>query len=289
MSILVLTDVQIANEALKRLGLSNGFVTAVDGSDTSKNGKLIYPTFQRTRDAELRSNDWAQVRKRAELTLAQVTLQNCAWTAGSDIVTVPSSAGIVVGWVLGAEAIQGNPPAIPPVGIPQGTTVLSIPAGGTTVQMSANATVNGSGQIVFQVDNETGFWFAYILPDDALRLTDVYAVYPASSYLYPYKTIHTLSYPFVCEDGYIYTDIFTNTGTAIAEYIFEPTADAIPSGMDFIDSLILRIASEICVAVTGNLNLKKDIDAEYIATLQRAFGTSKREEANANLGEPWCR
>ncbi len=289
MSILQLTDVQIANEALKRLGQTSGLVTAVDGTDTSPNGQLIYPTYDRVRDAELRSHNWAPLRKRAELTQAQITLQNCSWTSGSDAIVVSDSTGIVVGWVIGSQLIQGNPPAIPPTGIPQGTTVKAI-TDGTHVQMSANATASGSGQLVFQVDNETGFWFAYTLPDDALRLTDVYAVYPASTYLYPFRTIHTVGYPFIFENPYIYTDIFTESpGSAIAEYIYEPSAGTPPFGMDFVDALSLRLASTLCVPVTQDLNLKKDIDAEYIAVLNRALGTAKREEAQAHLGDPWWR
>lgn len=288
MALTVLTDVQIFNQALLRLGITSGLVTAVDGSDTSKFGKIANPLYQLTRDEELRVNDWAKLRKRVQLTEAYIIDTACSWTAGSDTLSVTTTTGIVAGWVIGSEIIRGNPPATPPAGIPAGTTVKAILTS-TTLQMSAAATANGSGQCVFQVDNETGYWFAYILPDDALRLTDVYAVYPASAYLWPYERRETLSYPFINEAGYIYTNLFTEEGAAIAEYIYEPADGTPPFSSDFAESLILRLAGKLCMPATKDFNLKKDVNAEYVAVMTRAFGTSNRTSQEAHAGEGWWR
>ena len=97
MSILQLTDLQIVTEALKRLGVTTGYPTAVDGSDTSKYGKLVYPTYQLTRDEEVRQERWASVKKRVQLTPAYVYLTGCTWTSGSTTMTVSSTTGIQVG------------------------------------------------------------------------------------------------------------------------------------------------------------------------------------------------
>lgn len=293
MSVKALTDIQIFNEALKRLGLSSGFVTAIDGTDTSKYGTLAYPTYYLTRDAELRSNDWARVRKRVTLSQAYVDDTGCSWTSGSKNVTVTDSSNIKVGWVIGTNLIQGtNPPPQPPTGIVSGATVASI-TDGTTIVMSDNATASGSGEIIFQQNNGTGYLFVYEAPSDELRITDIYAVYPASAYLFPYQIEHTVSYPFRYERDdtgeYIYTDLYVESGSVMAEYIYEPADGTTPFAMDFIDALVYRIASQLCMAITRDAQLKMAIDQEYLALMIRAFGTSNREQQQDNIGEPWCR
>jgi hypothetical protein len=270
MAVLTLSDVQIYNQALNRLGIVTGLATAVDGTDTSKFGKLAYPLYKFTRDEELRGEDWAKIRKRVELTQAQITDTGCSWTSGSDVVVCTDTTNIKVGWVLGSQIIQGQPPATPPVGIPDGTTVASITDGTHLV-------------------NETGYWFAYELPDDALRLTDVYAVYPASAYLYPFQIRQTLSYPFINEGGYIYTDLFTTTGTAIAEYIYEPADGTPPFAADFIEALILHLAAKLALPATQDKQKAAMMVQLYSAQVQKALGTSKMESAQAHIGEAWWR
>jgi len=286
MAILQLTDVQIFNQALNRLGVTTGLVTAVDGTDTSKYGKLAYPLYQLTRDEELRQNDWSSVRKRVQLVEAQVTDTTASWTG--DVVTVADSSKIKVGWFVGKTLIRGVPPVTPPTGIPSGTTVLSI-TDATHIQMSVAATAAGSGTIVFQVDNETGFLFAYEIPADSLRLSDIYAIYPALQYLSTFENRSVASAPYRFESGYVFTDIAPLNGSPVAEYIYEPTAGTPPFASDFAESLILRIAEKLCMSVNREIALKNNINAEYMRVFNRAFGNANMEEENDAVGEPWWR
>ncbi len=291
MSITQLTDVQICKEALKRLGVTTGFPTAVDGTDTSKYGQLVYPTYYLTRDEEVRQDEWLTLRKQAQVTEAQVTDTACSWTNGSTTVTVTDTTNIKVGWVLGTGLIQGNPPALPPAGIPAGATVSSI-TDGTHLVISAAATANGSGQIVFQIDNETGYLFAYEAPSDMLFLIDLYAVYPAAAMLWPFQYRHTLNYPFKYQNGYIFTDIDTSSGNPIADYLAEPsnTTGSTPNlAADFTEALIMRLAGKLALPVTQDLNIKKDVNGEYAAVQVRARGTNAVERKNRKKAEGWWR
>lgn len=289
MSILQLTDIQIFNQALMRNGVTSPLVTAVDGSDTSKYGKLASPLYQLTRDEELRNGDWEQVIKRAQLVQAQVTQTACTWTSGSAIIAMTSNVGIKVGWVLGTGLILGNPPALPPAGIPAGSTVLSVNIDGIHVTISNNATANGSGQIVFQVDNESGYWYAYEEPGDEILLLDVYAVFPASILVWPFKVQNQVRYPFIHEAGYIYTNIDQSNGNPIAKYIYEPAAGTPPFASDFTEALIMRLAGKLSMPIHGDLNIKKDINQEYSAVQARASGNSKMEASEEDMGEDWWR
>ena len=133
--------------------------------------------------------------------------------------TVTDSSLLTVGWVLGSALIMGNPPATPPSGIPAGTTISAI-VNSTTITLSNTATASGSGTVYFQVDNETGYWYAYKVPSDLIFLADVYAVAPATQYLWPFNIRHLLRYTYDYEAGYIYSDIDNSNGNPIAEYIY---------------------------------------------------------------------
>ena len=288
MSILQLTDLQIVTEALKRLGVTTGYPTAVDGSDTSKYGKLVYPTYQLTRDEEVRQERWASVKKRVQLTPAYVYLTGCTWTSGSTTMTVSSTTGIQVGWVVSNALIMGNPPATAPDGIPAGTTVSSI-TNNTQLVMSAAATTNGSGDVYFQVDNETGYWFAYEVPDDLIFLCDVFAISPATQYIWPFQVRHLLRYTYDYEAGYIYSDIDNSQGNPIAEYVYEPAAGTPNFTADFCEALIMRLAGKFALYVNQDLNVKKDVNAEYVLVQNRARGRNMTEKKSPHHGENWWR
>ena len=66
-----LSDTQIFNRALVRIGQPYDQVTAVDGTDTSgtKWGQIALLEYQSTRDEELMANEWKFATKRAALTL----------------------------------------------------------------------------------------------------------------------------------------------------------------------------------------------------------------------------
>lgn len=62
-----LTDVQIVNKALARIGQPYDVVTAVDGTDISKWGMWAALEYQSTRNEELRMNEWGFAIKRSVL------------------------------------------------------------------------------------------------------------------------------------------------------------------------------------------------------------------------------
>jgi hypothetical protein len=65
-----LTDVQIFNKAIARIGENYSPVIAVDGSDTSKYGTLAGLEYYSTRNEELRSNNWVFATRRLPLVLS---------------------------------------------------------------------------------------------------------------------------------------------------------------------------------------------------------------------------
>lgn len=353
----ILSDVQVFNQALLRLGETAYPVTAVDGSDTSKFGKMAYPLYYMTRDEELRSYRWQVAKKRAQLVQAQV-VTNSTWVSGNQTVTVASSVGILPGWILANVQQQGGGSLALPPGIPAGTVVSGI-VDSTHITISQAPTANGSGNIYYQVNNLTGYWYAYIAPSDMLRMDSVYAVFPNFTYLWPFKIQHTIQFSYILEAGYIYTDLDPGNGNPVVEYvcadnssILTGTANlagtihvtgvagitvtqamvgdpvvgiGIPPGttiaayvsssafdlsvaasttltggtiyvvpqnvpqtpMDFAEALILRLASKMAMAVTHDLNKKKDVFTEYAGVVQRAQGNNNIERVNDEMGTPW--
>ena len=213
---LQLSDVQIFNRALQVLGETGYPVTAVDGTDTSKFGKMAWPLYYMTRTEELRSYKWISVKKRAVLVQAQVTASS-TWTSGSAIIAV-TTAGIQPGWLVANMLMQGGGSITTPPGIPAGAYVLSITDSAHLV-MSANATANGSGDIIYQVNNLTGYWYAYIAPTDMLRRESIYSVFPDYTYLWPYKIQNIQNFDATYENGYIYTNMDPNNNNPTVEYV----------------------------------------------------------------------
>jgi hypothetical protein len=88
-----LTDIQIFNNALLRLGeSSDNFVTAVDGSDTSKYGVIAGYEYYRTRDEELRAHKWLFAVKRQALSLAYLNSTG-TWSSSATTMTL---AGVTI-------------------------------------------------------------------------------------------------------------------------------------------------------------------------------------------------
>lgn len=223
MAVRTLADVEIFNQALLRLGQTTYFVSAVDGSDTTKFGKLAYPLYFMTRNEELRSGSWKVAVKRAQLSPANST-QTCTWGSGTNVMTVADSTKITVGWLVTATIIQGGGTITTPTGIPANTTVLSI-TDATHIVLSANTTAAGTAQsVVFQVNNLTGYWYAYTAPNDILHARSIAAIFPNFVYLWPFKVQHALKFTYIYEAGYFYTDLDPNNGNPIIEYIVELTS-----------------------------------------------------------------
>ena len=361
MSILALSDVQIFNQALIRLGKDTGLVKAVDGTDTSKFGKLAYPLFYLTRDEELRSGNWLVAKKRVQLAQANVTDTAASWTSGNTSMTVTTSVGIRAGWLVANVLQQGGGNISVPQGIQPATTVDHI-IDGTHVALSLAPTATDSGLVIFQAKNLTGYWYVYEIPDDLLLANSVYSVFPSFAFVWPFKVPETVPFDYRYENGYIYTNLDPSFGNPVIEYIqetgarsitvtgdttsgsasianvssslaqsyvgYQVTGTGIPIGAfigtisgttvtlaysdgsaclatatatgvsltldptepffaDFIEALVMRIAGKLALVATLDLNIKKDINGEYLADVIRAQGNNQREAQNDAPGHPW--
>ena len=81
-----LTDIQIFNKALQRLGETK-LVTAVDGTDTGKYGSIAAVEYYATRDEELRSHVWKFAVKRSLLVSSYVSAIG-SWGSGATLATL---------------------------------------------------------------------------------------------------------------------------------------------------------------------------------------------------------
>jgi len=274
------TDVQIANLALIKLGEEVVKVTSVTGADTSKYGTLMAALYELTRQEELRSYKWAFAFKRQQVTQAQVTT-SATWTSGSNVMNVGSTAGMIAGWLVSSVIIQGGGQVSFPPGIPSGTTIQSI-TNATQIVMSNAATSGGQGTLVFQVNNLTGYWFAYTAPFN-LRGIDIYAVFPNYTFVWPWKIQNIVEFGFIYEAGYIYTNLDPGNGNPIMAMITDPGPANYPS--DFIELLSCRLAMKMWTSsAKRTLN---DLTAEYERVLIRAEGNNQGEASNEEMGSPW--
>jgi hypothetical protein len=80
-----LTDAQIFNKALVRLGEQAGKVFAVDGTDTSEYGILASQEYQTTRNEELKENDWLFAINRVQMVENTVAVNNTGYSYVYDI------------------------------------------------------------------------------------------------------------------------------------------------------------------------------------------------------------
>ena len=154
-----LTDVQIFNAALRRLGETKG-VSAVDGSDISYHGTLAGDIYYATRDEELRAHNWKFSAKRTLLTSAFLNTTaswgNGATTAtlsGVTIVNFTANLAVVAASDLQSRtasncSVTPNPAwigqNISGTGIPSGTVVQGIDYVAGTIRLSKQATIAGT-------------------------------------------------------------------------------------------------------------------------------------------------
>ena len=282
MAALNLTDVQIFNLALKKLGEEVVTVSSVTGGDTSKYGKLAYPLYELTRQEELRSYHWQFAIQRVQLTQAQVTT-TATWTATSNVLNVGTTVGMLPGWLVTTSLIQGGGQISFPLGIPAGTAIQSI-TNGTQLVMTNAATLNGSGTLVFQVNNLTGYWFAYVVPYN-LRGFNVYAVFPNYTFVWPFKIQNIVEFGFINEAGYIYTNLDPGNGNPVFGMIVDPGPASYPA--DFIEALSCRVAMKLCRPATKDEGVMQALTAEYAGILTRAQGNNQQEGTNDELGSTW--
>jgi hypothetical protein len=274
------TDVQIGNLSLLKLGEEVARVTSVTGGDTSKYGNILSQIYELTREEELRSFKWLFAIKRQQVVQAQVTT-SAIWTANSSIMQVGTTTGMIVGWLVSSVLIQGGGQVSFPVGIPTGTTISGI-IDATHIQMSSTATGSGQGTLVFQVNNLTGYWFAYVVPPN-LRGIDIYAVFPNYTFVWPFKIQNIVEFGFINEAGYIYTNLDPGNGNPIFSMVVDPGAALYPA--DFVEALSCRLAMKMWTSSAKRT--LQDLGAEYQGILTRAQGNNQGENTNDEMGSVW--
>ena len=178
-----------------------------------------------------------------------------------------------VGWLVTSALTPGNTQPSYVAGIPTGTYITNIEAANsTTVTVTLSTATTGAGSGVamcFQAQNNVGYWYMYNEPADAIRDTDVYVILPSFVYLWPWKVVHQDSFPSRHEGQYIYTDLDPNNGNPYVAYISEVTDYTLYDQL-FADALTMRLASKLCMYVTGGEQFKMLIDQEYQNLITRA-------------------
>jgi hypothetical protein len=150
--------------------------------------------------------------------------------------------------------------------------------------MTSAATAGGQGVLVFQVNNLTGYWFAYTAPSN-LRGIDIYAVFPNYTFVWPYKIQNIVEFSFMYEAGYIYTNLDPGSGNPIFEFLTDPGPANYPA--DFIEALSCRVAMKLCRPATKDEAVMNALQNEYAGVLTRAQGNNQSEAQNDELGPGW--
>ena len=127
---------------------------------------------------------------------------------------------------------------------------------------------------VTTVTNNTGYWYAYTIPADCLFTCFLYAILPQWVFLYPRKYLHIVRTPYIVEDQY-YTDLDPTNGNPYVKYIRELPLGTAWTDHNFVDALVIRIASKMLPAATANLTpsgISSLYIQEYGGLLERAKG-----------------
>ena len=186
-----LTDIQIFNRALLRMGESvDNFVTAVDGSDTSKYGVAAGYEYYATRNEEIRAHKWLFAVKRVALTQAFLnsvgswTSPNASMTlAGVTIVTFTANSALVVASDLQSRTLLSV--SIPPsaswigqnisgTGIAPDTVIRGINYLNNSVVLSRPVTATNTGTTFYLTPLRVGW-----MVTSALAPGNTLPTYPA--------------------------------------------------------------------------------------------------------------
>ena len=128
--------------------------------------------------------------------------------------------------------------------------------------------LNSSGQ------NNTGYWYAYNIPTDCLFTCFLYCILPQWVFIYPRKYLHIVRTPYVNEDKY-YTDLDPTNGNPYVKYIKEMPLGTQWTDPNFVDMMVIRLASKMLPPATANLS-GNGIAAQYLSQygglLERAKG-----------------
>jgi hypothetical protein len=195
-----------------------------------------------------------------------------------------------VGWLVTSGLTPGN--VIPSVvaGITTGTYITNIAAASPTtltITLSNITTAGGTAvSLCFQAQNNVGYWYMYKVPADAIRGTDLYSILPSFVYLFPWKVVHQNAFPFRIEGQYIYTDLDPSNGNPYIAYLAEVTDYTLYDQL-FTDALTLRLASKMCLLVTGGEKLKAEVEQEYGILVTRAQIYNLMEMDNSIEQNSW--
>ena len=124
------------------------------------------------------------------------------------------------------------------------------------------------------VTNNTGFWYAYTIPTDALYTCFLYSILPQWVFLYPRKYLHIVKTPYIVEDQY-YTDLDPTNGNPYVKYIKEMPLGTLWTDPNFVDMMVMRLASKMLPPATANLNTIGIAGAyvgQYMSLLETAKG-----------------
>lgn len=127
---------------------------------------------------------------------------------------------------------------------------------------------------VTTVQNITGYWYAYAIPTDCLFTCFLYSILPQWVFLYPRKYLHIVRTPYIVEDQY-YTDLDPTNGNPYVKYIKEMPLGTLWTDPNFVDMMVMRLASKMLPPATANLStagIAQIYLQQYGGLLERAKG-----------------
>ena len=127
------------------------------------------------------------------------------------------------------------------------------------------------------ITNNTGFWFAYTIPSDVVYTCFLYSILPQWTFLYPMKYLHIIKTPYIVEDQY-YTDLDPTNGNPYVKYIKEMPLGTLWTDPNFVDMMVIRLASKMLPPATANLS-SAGIAQLYAAQYQMMKETAKGRNA----------
>ena len=125
--------------------------------------------------------------------------------------------------------------------------------------------------------NNTGYWYAYNVPTDCVFTCFLYSILPQWVFTYPRKYLHIVRTPYINEDKY-YTDLDPTNGNPYAKYIREMPLGTTWTDPNFVDMMVLRLASKMLPPATANLS-SFGVAQLYMGQYQMLLETAKGRNA----------
>jgi hypothetical protein len=147
--------------------------------------------------------------------------------------------------------------------------------------------INRETAVLSTETNKTGWAYVYDVPADSLRVLDLYTV-DVTLLQAQYDHENELRYRFKVEKRLIYCNEASATPNPYIKYnqkITDPTL----FDVNFVEMLACRLASKICIPVTGDATLKDKLQNEYGALMIRARNENalEAEDDSEAEGEPF--